>query len=98
MEPLSTVAIVGIALNAITSVVDTIRDQTANHEQRMINKWDYLKDMYELELNKPQYDPFKTDEENTNARDNDLLLNMRDQLLRYGEALTKQLAASKGKS
>ena len=97
MEPLSTGTIIAIAINSINTIVNLYRKAVPSHQQKALEKWDYLKDRYELELNKMPYDPHKTDEENKNARDNDLLLNLRDKLLRYGEALTKQLASAKSK-
>ena len=91
---LTKIAIVGMAIKAFDNLIDIYREES---NKQLIMKWDHLKELYELELAKPKYDPRKTAEQNAYARSNDTLLNVRDKLLRYGETLTAQLRQQKGK-
>ena len=79
-EILSTAAIVGIAIQTVNNVIEMF----PNYEQRVIQRWKYLRDMYEIEKNKPRA-------QGAQGRSNPTLLNLRDELLRYGEVLVNKI-------
>lgn len=96
MEPLSTMAIVGLAIKAINSAIELYKDKTPDwHEKnakQIFNKQKYLEDMYETEKKKPRY---IEGQDNTNARSEDRLLNLRDQCLRHGEKVIESIRQPK---
>lgn len=92
MSILGALEIAGIAIKA----VDKLIDMFPNYEQKKIQKWNYLKDTYEIECKKPRYNPEGTPAENYHARSEDRMLNLRDKCMRYGEALVAELGSAKG--
>lgn len=94
---MSTMAIIGIAIKTVGSAIELYKEQVPGWEQKeikkMFNKWEYLKDLYEIELKKPRWEEGK---DNTNARSEDALLNKRDALLRYGAQIPDKLRSTKG--
>jgi hypothetical protein len=92
MEPMSTMAIIGVAISAIESAFDVYKKATPDWEQKeakkIINKWEYLKDLYEIEKKKPRW---TEGADNSNARSEDRLLNIRDKLLSYGKEACNRL-------
>ena len=97
MEPLSTMAIVGMAVQTVNSAIQLYKDKVPTWEQtelkQIFNKWEYLYDLFETELKKPRWEPGK---DNTNARSEDALLNKRDALLRYGSQIPDKLRSIQG--
>lgn len=97
MEPLSTMAIVGLAIKAINTAIQTYKDKTPDWSQKnakqIFDKQKYLEDLYETEVKKPRY---VEGEDNTNARSEDRMLNLRDQCLRHGEKVIESIRQSKG--
>lgn len=97
MAALTTIAVVGVALEAIKSGIDIYKSKTPDWEQsqlkKVFNKQDYLNDMYELEKKKPRYEE---GEDNTNARSEDRLLNLRDQCLLHGQKVLSTIRSIEG--
>lgn len=92
---MSIVGVVTIALKAFDSAIELWKKKTPSWEQsqvnKLINEYQYIKALYEVEKRKPQYDETKSDEYNQLARSEDRLLNLRDELLRCGEEVTDKL-------
>ena len=96
MAVMTTMAVVGVAFKAIHSAIELYKDQTPDWEQKnakqLFNKQTYLEDLYAIETKKPRYEE---GQDNTNARSEDRMLNLRDQCLLHGEAILDQLRPTK---
>jgi len=95
---LGTAAIVKIAFRAINNGIELYKKRTPSWEQKqefkMINKYYYIKDLYELERRKPRYDEERDDDYNKGARSNDTMLNLRDKLLLVGQEVIDKLRST----
>lgn len=93
---MSTMAIVGIAIKAINTAIQTYKDKTPDWEQRnakkIFDKQKYLEDLYESEKTKPRW---KEGVDNQNARSEDRMLNLRDMCLSHGEKVIESIRQAK---
>ena len=97
MAVMTTIALVTAALKAIDVAIDLYKDQTPSWEQKeakkIFNKYQYLKGLYEVETKKPRY---VEGQDNTNARSESRMLNLRDLCISNGSAIVEQIRQSKG--
>lgn len=97
MEPMSTMAIVGIAIKAVNSAIDLYKSKTPDWDQKnakqIFDRQKYLEDLYETEVTKPRWEEGK---DNENARSEDRMLNLRDICLRHGEKVIESIRSAKG--
>jgi hypothetical protein len=91
MSALGALQIAGVVIGAVDKALELKLKSSPSWEQKRIMRWKYLKDLYAVEKNKPDYDDTKTPEENVHARSTDRMLNLRDECVRYGEALIQLL-------
>jgi hypothetical protein len=98
MSVLGAMGIAKLALSVIDNSLELWKSKTPDWKQKqefkMVNRYYYLKDMYEIEKKKPRYDEDETEEFNRGARSTDTMLNLRDKCLQYGEEVTAKLRST----